>query len=150
VGLLSSIAVGYRLDDQGFKSQQRLKIFLFTIMSRPALRPTQSTIQWVPRGLSLGIKWLGHEADHSNPSNVNVKNVCSYTSIPQYALMAWCLVKKLHGQTLHLPLKHLLLIANSPPCLSLGNIFKIILTEKNEFCPLQENSFYSYLMKKTI
>jgi hypothetical protein len=30
--------------------------------------------------LSLGIKWLGHEADHSPPSSAEVKNAWSYIS----------------------------------------------------------------------
>jgi len=33
-------------------------------------------------GISLGIKRPGLEADHSPPSNVEVKNVWSYTSTP--------------------------------------------------------------------
>jgi hypothetical protein len=33
------------------------------------------------------------EADHSPPSSAEVKNAWSYTSTPQYAFMAWCLVK---------------------------------------------------------
>jgi hypothetical protein len=47
-------ALGYRLDDQWFKSQQRLGIFLFTTTSRLALGPTQPPIQWVPGALSEG------------------------------------------------------------------------------------------------
>jgi len=51
------------------------------------------------RGLSLGIKGLGHEADHSPPTSVEVKNAWSYTSIPQYTFMAWCLVKHRYNLT---------------------------------------------------
>jgi hypothetical protein len=40
---------------------------------RPALGPTQPPVQWVPRALSLGIKRTGREADHSLPSNAEVK-----------------------------------------------------------------------------
>jgi hypothetical protein len=36
----SWMALGYGLDDQGFQSRQRLGIFLFTTVSRPALGPT--------------------------------------------------------------------------------------------------------------
>jgi hypothetical protein len=39
-GYLSGIALGYRLDDQGFKCQQGLGIFLFFTVSRLALGPT--------------------------------------------------------------------------------------------------------------
>jgi len=41
--------------------------------SRPALGPTQPPIQWVPGALSLGVKWLGHEADHPPPYSAEVK-----------------------------------------------------------------------------
>jgi hypothetical protein len=51
-------------------------------MSRMALGPTQPPIQWVLGSLSLGVKWPGHEADHSPPSTAEVKNAWSYTSIP--------------------------------------------------------------------
>jgi hypothetical protein len=46
------------------------------------------------------VKQPGHEADHSPPSSAKVKNMWSYTSTPQYNLMAWCLIKQwmhLHG-----------------------------------------------------
>jgi hypothetical protein len=32
------------------------------------------TFEWIPRALSLGIKWLGCEADHSHSSSAKVKN----------------------------------------------------------------------------
>jgi hypothetical protein len=32
-----------------------------------------SPIQWLPAALSLGVKWLGREADHSPPSSAEVK-----------------------------------------------------------------------------
>jgi hypothetical protein len=40
-----------------------------------------------------GVKRPGREADHSPPPNAEVKNEWSYTSLPHYAFMAWCLVK---------------------------------------------------------
>jgi hypothetical protein len=42
-------------------------------MSRRALGPTQSPIHCVPGDLSLGVKGLGCEADHSPPSSAEVK-----------------------------------------------------------------------------
>jgi hypothetical protein len=52
------IALGYRLDDQGFNSRQRLEIFLITTASRTALGPTQPPIQWV----TFSLRWAGHVA----------------------------------------------------------------------------------------
>jgi hypothetical protein len=63
-----------------------LGIFLFTTASRTTLGPTQLPIQWVPEDLSLGVKRLGREADHSPPSSAEVKNVWSYTSTPPIRL----------------------------------------------------------------
>jgi hypothetical protein len=57
----------------GFDSQQVLGIFLFATAFRMVLGPTQSSIQWLPAALSLGVKWLGREADHSPPSSAEVK-----------------------------------------------------------------------------
>jgi len=42
----------------------------------------------MPRVHTPGVKWLGHEADHSPPSSTKVKNVWSYTYTPQYIFMA--------------------------------------------------------------
>jgi hypothetical protein len=57
-------------------------IFLITA-PRPALESTQSPIQWLPGVLSPGLKWMGHEADHSPPYSVQVKNAWSCASTPQ-------------------------------------------------------------------
>jgi hypothetical protein len=59
--------------DHGFESQQGLGISLFTTASRTALGPTQPPLQWVPWGLSPGVKRPGREADHSPPSSAEVK-----------------------------------------------------------------------------
>jgi len=40
------------------------------------------------RAPSLGLKWLGHEADHSPSSSIKVKNAWSYNSTPPYVCMA--------------------------------------------------------------
>jgi hypothetical protein len=57
----------------GFDFGWGLGIFLFDCVSRPALGPTLPPIQWVPWALSLGVKWLRREADHSPPSSAEVK-----------------------------------------------------------------------------
>jgi hypothetical protein len=65
----------------GFVSRQGLGIFLFTTASKSALGATQPPNRWVPGALSLGIKWMGREAEDSPPSRVEFKNAWSYTSI---------------------------------------------------------------------
>jgi hypothetical protein len=66
----------------GLSSGRELGIFLFTTVSRLALGPTQPPIQWVPGALSLGVKQLEHEVDHSPPSSAKVKDAWNCTSIP--------------------------------------------------------------------
>jgi hypothetical protein len=68
-------------------------IFLFATASRPALRPTQPPVQWIPGAISPVVKLPGREADHSPPSSAEVKNAWSYSPLPQYVFMAWCLIK---------------------------------------------------------
>jgi hypothetical protein len=65
--------MGWMIGVLGFDSWQGLGIFLFTTASRMALWPTQPHIQWVPGALSVGIKQLGHEADHSLLSSAEIK-----------------------------------------------------------------------------
>jgi hypothetical protein len=70
-----SIVLGYGLDNQGSRVRFLAGAgnFFFTTVSRTALGPTQPPIQWVPGALSLGVKQLGCEADHSPPSSAKVK-----------------------------------------------------------------------------
>jgi hypothetical protein len=65
--------MGWTIGVLGFDSRRGLGIFLFTIASRTALGPTQPPIQCVPGALSLGVKRLRCEADHSPPSSAEVK-----------------------------------------------------------------------------
>jgi len=44
------------------------------------------------RGSFPGVNQPGHKADYLPPSIAEVKNAWSYTSTPQYALMACCSV----------------------------------------------------------
>jgi hypothetical protein len=71
------IATSYGLDDRGGRSSSpgRVNNFLFSKSSRPALRSTQSPIQWVPGALSLGLKRPGREVHHSPPTNAEVKKM---------------------------------------------------------------------------
>jgi hypothetical protein len=83
-----------------------LGIFLFTIVSRRALGPTQPPVQWVPGALSLGVKRPGREADHSPPSSAEVKNAWNYTATPLIRLHG-VVLKKSAGKFLPLPYWHL-------------------------------------------
>jgi hypothetical protein len=58
----------------GVRSRQRKIIFPVASVSRPALRPTQLPIQWVPVVLSRGKERPGRNADLSHPSSAKVKN----------------------------------------------------------------------------
>jgi hypothetical protein len=54
------IATGYGLDEGGRSSSpDRVKNFLLSMSSRPALGFTQSPIQWIPGGFSPGDKAAG-------------------------------------------------------------------------------------------
>jgi hypothetical protein len=72
-------------------SPGKVKNFLFST-SRPVLGPTQPPIQWVPGALSPGVKQPEREADHSPPTNAEVKKTWVCTSTPPYAFMAQCLI----------------------------------------------------------
>jgi len=65
--------MGWTIRVLGFDSWWGLGIFLFTTASKMALGLTQPPIQWVAGTLSLGIKQLAREADHSPPSSAEVK-----------------------------------------------------------------------------
>jgi hypothetical protein len=58
-------------------SPGRVKNFLFSTSSRPAVGSTQPPIQCV-----TGVKRQGHEADHSPPVSAEVKKMWIYTSTP--------------------------------------------------------------------
>jgi hypothetical protein len=67
-----------------FPVRSMIGFFLFVAASRLALGLTQT-----PTGIGgfyPGVKRAGLEADHSLPSNAEVKNVLSYTSTPPIRL----------------------------------------------------------------
>jgi hypothetical protein len=77
------IATGYGLDDQrgGSSSPGRVKNFHFSISSM-GLHPTSFKMG---TGASFpGVKRQGPEADHSPPTNAEVKQMWIYTSAPPY------------------------------------------------------------------
>jgi hypothetical protein len=103
------IATGYGLDDRmsGVRFPAELWIFLFETMFRPALRPTQPPIQWVPGVLSLGVKRQRREADHSPPSSAEVKECVELYLHPLIGFMVWYLVKHRGNFTFYLNLTNL-------------------------------------------
>ena len=54
----------------------RVKRLLFKI-STSGLGPTQSSLQWLTKALTPGLKWPGPEAGHLRPSDTEVKNTYS-------------------------------------------------------------------------
>jgi hypothetical protein len=60
--------------------------YIHSTCQQLALGPTQPPVQWLPEALSLGVKRLGCDADHSPPPNAKVKNSWSYTSTPPIRL----------------------------------------------------------------
>jgi hypothetical protein len=62
-------------------------MFLFATPSRPALRPTQPPIKWVPAAFSLEVKRPGREADHSPQSSARFKATRVYPKLT--GLAAW-------------------------------------------------------------
>jgi hypothetical protein len=68
------IALGYGLDDQGFRVRFPAgagNFFHHRVQNGSGAHP--ATYQWVPGTLSLGIKRPGLETDHSPPSSAEVK-----------------------------------------------------------------------------
>jgi hypothetical protein len=59
-------------DRDGLPSPGRVKNFLSSMSSRPALESTQP-IQWVPGSLSPGVNRPKHETDHLPPTSAKIK-----------------------------------------------------------------------------
>jgi hypothetical protein len=66
---------------EGSPSPSGVKNFLFSTLSRKALGPTQSPIQWVPGVISPAVEQPGREADHSLPTSAEVKKMWIYMSV---------------------------------------------------------------------
>jgi hypothetical protein len=64
-------------------SPGRVKNFLFSTSSRPALVPTHPPIQRVRGAISRKVKLVRREADHSPATSAEVTN---YGAIPSYPI----------------------------------------------------------------
>jgi hypothetical protein len=103
-GSLVSIVTRLQAGQPGFDSQQRQGRDFFS-------SPPRLDRQWGPhslpsngyQGLSPGGKADGHEADHSPPSNVEVKNAWRYTSTPPYVFAVWYFKYAQRQRYLYLP-----------------------------------------------
>jgi hypothetical protein len=66
---------GWTTGRSGFDPRQGQRTFPVASVSRPALGPTQSPVQWVQGVLSPGVKARpGRDADHSPPSSAEIEN----------------------------------------------------------------------------
>jgi hypothetical protein len=81
------IALGYGLDDRDSRVRFPAGAENFSLHHRVqnGSGSTQPSLQWVPGALSLGVKRPGCEADHSHPSNAEVRE-WSYISTPPIRL----------------------------------------------------------------
>jgi hypothetical protein len=70
-----------------------VKIFFFSMTSRPVLRPSHLPTQWVSGALASRIKRPGREADHSPQTSAKFKKIWVYTSTLPYAFMAHSLIR---------------------------------------------------------
>jgi hypothetical protein len=82
------IVTDYWLDDRGVGVRVPVGSRIYSTSLRPALGSTQSPVKWVPGAHSPGVKRPMREADHSPPTNAEVKKMWIYTSSPPYTFMA--------------------------------------------------------------
>jgi hypothetical protein len=71
---------------QGFDSRQRQGIFPLAFVSRAALRPTYSPIQWIPGSFPRGKARPRRDANHSLHVVLRSETNISYTSSPHWRL----------------------------------------------------------------
>jgi hypothetical protein len=74
---------GWTTEESGFTSLQEKYIFLLSVTSWPALRTTQSPIQWVAGEIPQGVKRQGREIDQSFPSSTEVRNDGATPPLPR-------------------------------------------------------------------
>jgi hypothetical protein len=84
--------MGWMTKESWFSSRYGQEIFLFSIASSPAVRPTQPPVQWALRAVFLGVKRPGCEADSPLPSSAKVKKDGPIPSLP-HVFKVWHLIE---------------------------------------------------------
>jgi hypothetical protein len=82
--------LGYGLNvESWFNSWPDIRFFLFSKVSRPAMGPTEPSTQGVTGTLTLEVKWLGLQDDHSPQSTTSLRMFGAITSTPLHASLVW-------------------------------------------------------------
>jgi hypothetical protein len=71
------------------------RVFLFCIMSEPALVPTQFPVRWILGGSFNRAEVTSVWSQSLTPIYCQGKNAGTYTSTHQYVFTAWCLIKSM-------------------------------------------------------
>ena len=95
-----------------FNFQYREEILLFSKAARPALGPTQPSVQCVPVSF-LGVKQPRCDTDHIHPSSAKVKNGGKYNSTLPHKFITYI------GTVLPLPLQKFKIRSNAVTTLTL-------------------------------
>jgi hypothetical protein len=91
ITILTTLWIG-RLRNRSWIPGKGNKFFLSSTASRPALGPTQPLIQWAPRAVCPETKRPEREADHTRPSNAEVKNGGAITPFSHTSLWRGVLI----------------------------------------------------------
>jgi hypothetical protein len=90
--LIKNSITGEWINEESIAIRGKKEIFLFSVVSRSALRPIKPST--ITGAVCLETKWPGHEAYHSPQSGAEVKNMRSHTFSSPNAFRAWCTLKR--------------------------------------------------------
>jgi len=79
-------------DDDLYCFQAVIQVMPVVTTSKPALRPIEPPIQWIPGALSSVVERPGRETDYSFPSSTGLRMRGAIPPLLQY-VMVWCLIK---------------------------------------------------------
>jgi len=87
-GIAQSVKwIGHRIDNWHMTPRRGSDIFSLRHPVQTSSGAHPASYPQVLGTLSLGVKWPGHEANHSLPSSAEVKTVWSCTTTPHYVLI---------------------------------------------------------------